>query len=114
MEVIVADDKRVSYLTPNPLYSTRGPHHFYPETSLMHNIMRLRDASVKPVYANTLAQRIMQAVGTAEPVKKDGTYIQLPQSILLFCPLQFYFNSRTFHCRGQADIQFQLYEYKKA
>ena len=93
VEAIVADNKCVAFLTANPLNSNGTPLPFFPRTKLMHITMRLRDASVRPVYANTLAQRIMQAVELGEPLKKDETYIQLPQSIKLFCPLQFHFNS---------------------
>jgi ubiquitin-protein ligase len=92
VEAIVADDKCVAFLTSNPLCSNGAPLPFYPRTRLMHITMRLRDEMVKPVYANTVAQRILGAIGTGESLQEGDRHIPLPQAIKLWCPLQFHFH----------------------
>jgi len=92
VEAIVADDKCVAFVTSNPLCSNGAPVPFYPRTRLMHITMRLRDETVKPVYANTVAQRILGAIESGESLREGDIHIPMAQAIKLWCPLQFHFH----------------------
>jgi tRNA splicing ligase len=86
VKAIVADDKCVAFVTDVP--SANGVQvPFYPKDKVLHLTMRLRDRSIRPVYSNVLAKRVLQERDSSA----GDVYIELPQSIKLLCPLKFHF-----------------------
>jgi hypothetical protein len=86
---IVADKNCVAFLTDRP-QDPKGMEVPLPKEKILHVTMRLRNRSVKPVYSNHLAKRVLDGVAKGQ-VKDGDTYIKLPQSVKLLCPLRFHF-----------------------
>jgi hypothetical protein len=86
---IVADQNCVAFLTDRP-QDTKGMEVPLPKEKILHVTMRLRNRSVKPVYSNDLAKRVLDGVAKGQ-VKDGDTYIKLPQGVKLLCPLRFHF-----------------------
>lgn len=86
---IVADNSCIAFLTDPPVSAAGTPIPLYPDDKIPHVTMRLRK-HVRPVYSNTLARRVVgnQLRGTTT----GNTYIPLPQSIKLQCPLKFHYH----------------------
>lgn len=87
---IVADDDCVAFLTNVPTCANDSKLPFYPKDKELHVTMRLRTRSIKPVYSNVLAKRILCNRRKGEMAQGD-VYIELPQPVKLRCPLKFHY-----------------------
>jgi ubiquitin-protein ligase len=88
VKAIVADSNCVAFLTCLPVSVNGIQVPCHPVDKIPHITMRLRKR-IQPVYSNILARRVTQ---NRDNGLSGDTYIELPQSIKLQCPLRFHYN----------------------